>query len=148
MRSRVAALAVGLSVVLSALPTQHALGGDNDPCVKNFKVKGGFLTGKTYSTWQEFPQIPRMTAFKRAYAYVIKDGWTITQADKDLGVVSGSKAVGSSSETLNVLIEDLQKGCKVTLTHMIPPGAAAGKAELQGLFCGLLEAVGKEDDKK
>src|SRR5437764_3569982 len=111
---------------------------NDDPCVKHYTVKGGFFAGKTFSTWQEFPSVSKLTAFKQAYVYVVKDGWKIDQGDKDLGIISASKSVGSQSETLNVLIEDFGQGCKVTLTHMIPGGSSATKNEIQTQFCGLL----------
>jgi hypothetical protein len=145
--SKVASAASVLFLVLASL-SQAVFASNDDPCIKHYAVKGGFFTGKTYSTWQEFPSVSKLIAFKQAYVYVVKDGWKIDQGDKDMGIISPSKSVGSQSETLNVLIEDLHQGCKVTLTHMTPGGTSATKNEIQTEFCGLMGEVGKQGEAK
>lgn len=123
---------------------QLAIAGDTDPCVKNYTVKGSFFTEKSYSTWQEFPDISSVRAFKPAYVYTAKAGWTVNHADKDLGVISASRKVGSSgSETLNVLIEDAGKGSKVTITRTESMGLVATKGEIQTEFCQIMSDVAK-----
>jgi 2C-methyl-D-erythritol 2,4-cyclodiphosphate synthase len=121
-----------------------AMAGDTDPCVKNYTVKGSFFTEKSYNTWQEFPDIPSARAFKPAYVYTAKAGWTVNHVDKDLGVISASRKVASSgSETLNVLIEDAGKGSKVTITRTESMGLVATKSEIQTEFCQIMTDVAK-----
>ncbi len=59
-------------------------------------------------------------AFKRIYTFIVKDGWKINQADKEMGVISASEDVNMSAgktAPLNVIVEESGKhGAKVTVT--------------------------------
>src|SRR6267154_403879 len=141
-RKRISTIAMGCVAFMTITNIAHA--DKNDPCVQNYTVKGSIFTGKTFATWQGFPEVSTTVAFKHVYAYLLKDGWKIGQADKELGVISVSKEIGSGqTDTLNILVESADKGSKVTSTLTLPAGAMASKGELQTIFCKLLTDAGK-----
>lgn len=115
------------------------------PCTDNMEVKGGFLAGKQYKTWQQFSGVDRSTAFQRAYAFLAQDGWSIAQTDKDLGVISAAQSVSfgaGKAAPLNVLVEEASGGSKVTITFSTSGGTMANKGAIEKDLCGLLASVG------
>jgi hypothetical protein len=115
------------------------------PCTDNMEVKGGFLAGKQYKTWQQFSGVDRSTAFQRAYAFLVQDGWSIAQTDKDLGVISAAQPVSfgaGKGAPLNVLVEEASGGSKVSITFSTSGGTMANKGAIEKDLCGLLASVG------
>ena len=76
---KIALIFASLAFVFFA--SQLAIAAASGPCIKNYTVKGSFFTEKKYSTWQKFPDVSTQAAFKPAYLYIVKAGWTINQSD-------------------------------------------------------------------
>ena len=127
---------------------------DSTPCEKNFTAKEGVLGRQIYNTWQVLPEITPQKAFRRAYIYLIREGWAINLTDKEFGIISASQQGVSSGEggkaaPLNVLIEDLgdsggglsPKGIKATVTFSIPGGLHASEDGVRRSFCDMLADI-------
>ena len=148
-RRRIISAYVAFPVVVAiVLAPTIGSAADTDPCVKNYKAEGSFFTEKKYSTWQDFSDVSVISAFKPAYTYAVKAGYTISQTDKDLGVISASKKIGSGTVTLNILIEGAGAGSKVTTTRTESTGLVSAKKELQAEFCQIMAEVAKALEAK
>lgn len=143
-----------LTMALACLALPAFGQAEGAPCEKNFTVKEGVLGRQIYNTWQVLPEITPQKAFRRAYIYLIREGWAINLADKEFGVISASQQGVSSGEggkavPLNVLIEDLgdsggglsPKGIKATVTFSIPGGLHASEDGVRGSFCDMLADI-------
>jgi len=120
---------------------------DSSQCGRNFTVKGSFFSGKTYKTWAEFPGVKADFAFKKVYIYTVKDGWTISQADKDLGVISASQVVSSGNgktAPLNIVVEKNGAGSKVSMTYSTSGGVSSPEDAVKKDFCDTLAEVDKK----
>jgi len=93
---RAATLLIAIGALTGSLITTPATAADTTACATNFTEKGNFFSGKKFDTWQEFPAVATADAFKRVYAAVLKEGWTIGVADKELGAISASQEVSFS----------------------------------------------------
>jgi len=119
---------------------------DSSQCAPNFKDETGFFAGNVFKTWADFPDTQSLYAFKKVYAFTAKSGFTITQADKDLGVISSSKDSGSKkSASINILVEESGGGSKVSMTYAGPGGfGSLDDDEVKKLFCDTLAEVDKK----
>lgn len=119
---------------------------DSAQCGPNFKDETGFFAGNVFKTWADFPNIQNLQAFKKVYAYTAKSGFAISQADKDLGVISASKDSGSKkSASINILVEESGGGSKISMTYSGPGGfGSLDDDEVKKLFCDTLAEVDKK----
>src|ERR1039458_2011747 len=119
---------------------------EDSPSFKHFTESGSFFTGKKYSTWQEFPDVSTANAFKRAYAFIAKNGYTIISSDKDTGVISATQnVISQAAKTVpfSILVEDLgHGGSKVTITFSLSGGMVS--SGVRGFFAKVMDAVGKK----
>ena len=130
-------------VAVSALFSFSAL-ADDTQCNNHFSVEGSYFSGKTYKTWAAFPKTGTNKAYKAVYAYTVKDGWQIGQADKELGIISASQAVSygkGKTVPLNIIVEQLDSGSKVTMTYATPGGVSSPEDAVKAHFCKTLAAV-------
>jgi hypothetical protein len=140
--------AIGISCLI-LVATSIAARAEDDLVVKHFTESGSFFTGKKYGTWQEFPDVATTNAFKRAYAYVAKNGYKILSSDREMGVISATQDVVHSQKTvpLNILVEDSgHGGSKVTLTFSIGGGLSTSKKGVQETFSKIMAEVGKNSE--
>ena len=129
------------------------------PCEKNFTAKDGMFNGKIYKTWQELADLSQMMIYRRAYAYLIKDGWAINLTDKENGIISASQLEESSggkekAASLNILIENagnyfggLPSGrgvpgaYRLTMAFSVPSGLIAHEEMVKKSFCDALAEI-------
>ena len=146
MNKIISAIGIGCLILVS---TSIAARAEDDLVVKHFTESGSFFTGKKYSTWQEFSDVATTNAFKRAYAYVAKNGYKILSSDREMGVISATQDVVHSQKTvpLNILVEDSgHGGSKVTLTFSIGGGLSTSKKGVQETFSKIIAEVGKNPE--
>ncbi|MEI9993845.1 MAG: hypothetical protein WDM91_04565 [Rhizomicrobium sp.] len=109
--------------------------------------KGSFFSSRTYSAEDEFPDTPPLDTFKRLNIYVLKDGWRINQADRELGTISASQDVAGSEgkqTSLNIIVEPLGvHGSKASATFQIGFGQAVIGVDVLKGMCGMLSGTGK-----
>ena len=132
-----AILALSLSSVFAA----------GNQCENNFTEEGGFFSGSTYKTWATFDNVAPMKAYKSVYVYTVKDGWTITSADKDLGIISASQGVSygqGKTVPLNIIIESAgDTGSKVSITYATTGGVTSPSDAVKKHFCLTLAEIEK-----
>lgn len=143
---RASTLMIAIVALTSSLITTSATAADTTACVTNFIAKGNMFTGKKFDTWQEFPTVATADAFKRVYAAVVKEGWTIVAADKELGAISASQEVsfseGGKSVPMNILVEAAPAGgSKVSMTFALTGGVMGGTKTVQEGFCKFMAAI-------
>jgi len=119
---------------------------DQGGCVSNFSVSGSFFTGKQYKTSVVLPEVSSQTAFKKAYASIVKKGYQITQSDKDIGVISASQQVtgskGGKTAPLNVLVEsDSGAGSKIDFSFSTAGGLMAPEDAVRDEFCKITSEI-------
>ena len=131
---------VGLVLALVA----GAACAEEPACVTNLTSKGNVFSGKQITTWQSFTGIKKANAYQRIYTALVKDGWRIGNADKDIGTISATQDISfSNGKTipLNVLIEEVGDGIKVTETVSMQGGLIGGAKSVQKGFCAHMDAI-------
>lgn len=121
-----------------------AIGRDaNDPCIKNFKREGGFVTGYKFSSFAEVSGRSKGQVFDQLIAYMAKEGWAIVSSNKDAGVISGAQGVIGSGRIvpINTVIEQSRDTVRVSLTFHIGSGMVAPAKGVQKGFCALIDAA-------
>ena len=138
-----------LSLVLCGLAaTAVAKDGDAGParrqCEANYSQEGGFIAGRTFSSWGEVA-VPMGTAYKRIYMEMMKAGLKISSSDKELGMLTGEQHVTVQGRPtalpVNVVIEEAGAGAKVTVTKTTPSGYATSKGYQIEYLCQLIETA-------
>ena len=143
-------VALLLWMVLCAVLLSGVALADSSQCGDNFTVEGSFFSGKTYKTWAEFPGVKADYAFKKVYVYTVKDGWNISQADKEIGVISASQVVShgkGKTAPLNIVVEEKGAGSKVSMTYSTSGGVSSPDDAVKNHFCATLAEVDKKKHK-
>lgn len=151
-------LVIGVAcLVLATIPATGW--ADTAPCEKNFAVKDGFFGKKIYRTWQDLLDLSQMMIYRRAYEYLVKDGWVINLMDKELWVISASQAEELSggegkAANLNILVENAGNyfggipsgrgtpgAYRITMTFSVPGGLHADEGQVRKYFCAALAEI-------
>jgi hypothetical protein len=115
---------------------------DESSCLAGATTQGSFLSGRTVTARDEYPGVAVLDTFKRLNAFVLKDGWRINFADKELGTISASQDVtGSNGKqlNLNIIIESMgDAGSKATAAVKLGPGQVVVGPTLTKGLCGML----------
>lgn len=113
-------------------------------CKTNFTKKGGFLKGRTFSTWAILDDIPKDVAFKKAYLQTTKDGWKISSSDENMGIISAGNEVSygkGKSAPLNIIVEQNGEGSKISINFSTSGGISASKKNVIRSFCGTIDSA-------
>ena len=117
------------------------------PCFTNFLVSGNFFSGKHFKTHVPLPALAPDSAYQKAYALVVKEGWQIISADKHIRMISASQGVnfssGGKTVPINFLIEPgAAKGSVITLKLTLSGGLLASEDGVQSAFCAFVREMG------
>ena len=151
-------LVIGVAcLALAAIPATGW--ADIAACEKNFAVKDGFFDKKIYRTWQDLRDLSQMMIYRRAYEYLLKDGWVINRMDKEYWAISASQAEELSggegkAANLNILIENAgnyfggipsRKGTlgayRITITFSVPGGLHTDEGMIKKYLCATLAEI-------
>lgn len=116
-------------------------------CESNLKVSGNFLKGKVYQTNGTVEGVDRASAFKNVHALLVKDGWKIQNADKELGSITAGQEVSygaGKSAPLNVLVEEAADKINIAVSFSTSGGTMASKKTIVSQFCAIIEEAGKK----
>ena len=118
---------------------------DKRPCAANLTTDGSFWTGRTFKTFQEYPNAKKANAFDQVAAAVATGGWQINTTNKEVGLISASQGVilgKGETVPLNAVVRDRSGGgVRVELVFQTSVGQAVGADSLRDAFCSILEAV-------
>jgi tetratricopeptide (TPR) repeat protein len=92
-------------------------------CATNTTSTGGFLKGKTYTVWAEYPNTTLIDAFGGAYAMFARNSWAVTANDYAAGTLAASQAVAGTpfTNTIDVSVTQAGTGVRVTMTAHVAP---------------------------
>ncbi|MDR0716555.1 MAG: hypothetical protein LBF50_03955 [Azoarcus sp.] len=118
----------------------------DDPreCARNFTYDGSFMRGRTFKTNASVKGVKKDQAIQRAARYIANDGWQINNTDSNLGIISASQTVSygnGKTAPLNVGIEPVQGGVKVSLSYSISGGVTSPVDAVQNFFCSVVQTV-------
>lgn len=117
---------------------------DTRPCAQNFSHNGSFLAGRTFKTHDYVPDVSQITAMKRAARYTVNDGWTITNTDNKLGIISASQTVSygdGKTVPLNISIEPVESGVNMAMSYSLSGGLTSPVEAVKDHFCATIDAV-------
>jgi hypothetical protein len=120
---------------------------DARECAKNFSYNGSFLAGRTFKTNLAIMGVSKDEGVERAAKWLAKDGWSITSANKDLGIVTASQTVSygeGKTAPLNVAIDSISGGVDVAISFSISGGTTAPVNAVKDSFCNILSAIAGE----
>lgn len=113
-------------------------------CDANFNSTGSFLSGKTYQTYADLPNISEDVAYMRAYNFVAKEGWKIQKND------AGSRHISAADSTsfnrgkivpLDVTVQSISGGSKIVITYSTPAGMSSPEDAVKSHFCNLVASA-------
>ena len=123
---------------------QSLITHDMRECAQNFAYDGNFWVGRTYKTHAFIKGVSKELAMERAARYTINDGWSITNTDNNLGIISASQTVSygqGKTVPMNIGIESTDGGVNVSMTYSTPGGVTSPLNSIKNHFCSTIEAV-------
>jgi tetratricopeptide (TPR) repeat protein len=139
----------GLATALGHVHATAPIAGiDRPACDKNFVTNGWVTSGKSYTSFGEYPSLSRIDAFAGLYAALAAhtpvpgQNWSITGANLNYGTITGTiTSSDGRSMTLDALVQPEGVGSKVTMTEKVPGFFAT--IDLRGSLCHTLMDVSK-----
>lgn len=133
-------------LALSAFTTQaSAADAVQKPCEANYKQEGSFFAGRRFSTFDVLSGVEADAAFKRVYAEMVKSGFKVTNADKEMGMLTSEYVTTHNNASitlpLNVIIEAEGAGIKVTVNKTTPSGYATSQDFQIKQMCAIIDTA-------
>lgn len=123
-------------VVLNLIYTSKLIAA---PCDENFTSSGNLIVGSTYKTFAELPNVSTEAAFQGAYADIAKEpSWKILSSDKANGALQAVQAASyakGKTIPLNIVIEPISGGSKISLAYATPAGTLSPESAVKSQFC-------------
>lgn len=136
----------------------HAVAGaPNEPaCLTNFETEGGFLTGETKRSFQDYPATEDWESlFGSLVRSVTSGGWQISNSNKEAGTITGVATVRNMVEdirqyfggsvtklTLNVSLKKRESGgIRAETVLLIPAGTKLTDKDAKTVLCKILGAT-------
>lgn len=121
-----------------------ALPADTRECAQNFTFDGSFWAGRTFKSHATAQGVSQATGIQRAARYLTSNGWTITNTDKELGIISASQTVSygqGKTVPFNVTMEPQGNALRVTTTYVLSGGVTSPAEAVRDEFCNVIGAV-------
>jgi tetratricopeptide (TPR) repeat protein len=130
-------------------PRTPVTGIDAATCSKNYSTVGSVFTGKSYTAFADYPDLPPMDAFAGVYTalsvYTPVPGvaWTMSSANLDAGTLTATITLQGTSRTINLdaRIEPVGGGSRITIREVVP--ALFPTIDLKGSLCSTLTDASK-----
>ncbi len=138
------ALAVVLLSGCASAPPQNLQTNDSRACAQNFTYDGSFLAGRTFKTHQFVGGVSKDIAMVRAAKHLAIEGYSITNTDKEMGLISASQTVSfgqGKTVPLNVSIDSKDKGVNVSISFSISGGLTTPVNSVKDGFCDTIKAI-------
>ncbi len=137
-------VAIAFTAGCASSGTQTLKTNDSRECARNFTYNGSFLAGRTFKSHVFIKGVSKKTAMQRAAQYTINDGWSITNTDQSLGIISASQTVSfgkGKTVPLNIGIVPKNNGVNVSMTYSTSGGVSSPLESIKNHFCSTMEAV-------
>jgi hypothetical protein len=134
---------LAVTSILSVGISTSAMADDGE-CANNFTMEGNLMSGRTYKTFAVVPGVTKADAIAAAGRNLATDGWQINSTNENMGVISASQGVtGGTGKTvpLNVLVDDVAGGVKVSMTYRTSGGLSSPTDAVVKQFCTIIAAV-------
>lgn len=134
---------LAITSILSVGVSASAMADDRE-CANNFTVEGTLLSGRTYKTFAFVPGATKANAITAAGRNLATDGWQINSTNEGMGVISASQGVtagNGKTVPLNVLVDEVNGGVKVSMTYRISGGLSSPTDAVIKQFCTTIGAV-------
>jgi hypothetical protein len=105
-----------------------------------------FFAGRTFKTHDFVENISKLTAVEKAAKELAKQGWAVTNTDKDLGIIGASQTVSygeGKTAPLSVVIDAKNKGVDISITFSISGGLSTDVNSVKDSFCDVVTAIDK-----
>lgn len=107
-------------------------------CIANITVAGSFINGRTFETFQDFPDVTKEAAFSQLLTTFQANGMRIRTQDPLRGAIISWKG----NEQLSAVVRNIKPaGIRVQLTYLSPGGMIVSDARLYYSFCKIMEDV-------
>lgn len=121
----------------------------DDPreCVRNFTYDGSFRAGRTFRSRAFVRNVRQADAMKRATRHIAQNGFQITSADSNYGVISASQTVSygrGKTAPLSVSFDQEKGGLQMELSFSISGGLTTPVEAVQKFFCEVVDVVGQK----
>lgn len=137
--------AILISVFLSALSFTLSSNSYAAPCDTNFTSNGSFITGSTYKTFSDIPNVSAASAFEGALADIAKEpSWKILAQDKSKGMIQAVQAESYNKGKvipLNINIVPAGNGAKINMDYVTPTGSLSPASAVKNQFCQTIAAA-------
>ena len=141
---RKSALAISIALSTFSLSTL-SLNAHAAPCDSNFTTKGNFITGTTYKTFADLPNVSIADAFEGALADIAKEpSWKILAQDKTKGMIQAVQAESYNKGKvipLNINIVPAGSGAKINMDYVTPTGSLSPASAVKSQFCQTIAAA-------
>lgn len=129
----------GLLVALLPFGQARAQEGQ---CMDHYSKEGNILKGRAFKSWAEYPGVSVDAAFKKLQQEVVRQGFTVINADRKAGTISADQGVSGSGRRvpLNVLVSKNGGGVRVEVSFTPAGGLFVDRKGLKKGFCDILEA--------
>lgn len=132
-------------LIVSAILSTLSLNSYAAPCDANFTSSGNFITGTSYKSFADLPNISGANAYEGALADIAKEpSWKILAQDKTKGMIQAVQ-VNSYGKgkviPLNVNISPAGSGAKISLDYVTPIGSLSPASAVQSQFCQTIAAA-------
>jgi ABC-type Fe3+-hydroxamate transport system substrate-binding protein len=128
----------------ASAPPQNLQTDDSRACAQNFTYDGSFLAGRTFKTHQFVDGVSKDIAMVRAAKHLALEGYSITNTDKEMGLISASQTVSfgqGKTVPLNVSIDSKDKGVNVSISFSISGGLTTPVNSVKDGFCDIIKAI-------
>ncbi|WP_320151145.1 hypothetical protein [uncultured Tolumonas sp.] len=113
-------------------------------CNDNFKISGNIFVGTQYTANMQFSDVDYDKAYKNTYSYILKNGYNINNADKNLGTIAAStNSASGKSVPYNAVVEKLDAGSKVSISYSTPAAVSSPDNLVRDDFCSLFTSIKK-----
>jgi hypothetical protein len=136
-------IVVMLTGCASSAP-QNLQTDDTRVCAQNFTFNGSFLTGRTFKTQQFINGVSKDDAMARAAKHLALEGYSITNTDKEIGIISASQTVSygqGKTVPLNVSIDTKKNGVNVSISFSISGGLSTPVNSVKDAFCNIIKSI-------
>ena len=141
---RKSALAISIALSTFSLSTL-SLNAHAAPCDSNFTTNGNFITGTTYKTFADLPNVSIADAFEGALADIAKEpSWKILAQDKTKGMIQAVQAESYNKGKvipLNINIVPAGSGAKINMDYVTPTGSLSPASAVKSQFCQTIAAA-------